>query len=818
MIFTLLACGLPPLPETGPPLPILPVEELAQVDLAAVIPTDVLLRPDGSILVLDGQEDRVLRIAPGGSTAEPWSDTRALGPAVRLAAAADGGVWAVDPGAGENAGAILHLDAQGKLDRGRIPVDAAGVPLHPVDVLEDADGLRVALRAGGIVRLAPEDDVARDEIRSGAEGAALRRVVDLVELPAGFAAVDTITPRIQLFDRAGKSTGAFGRSGLAAGRMTRPKAATAFGDGLLVADSMLGVVQAFELDGDLVGVLGSGDAALRFGHPTAVRAEGDKVVVLEARPAAVRVLRLSPLPPAPLPSLVRAELVTANEDLAANDGAVCLQCHDGLVRDGREVWDPDAGHHPVFMKPERALPAFFPLDERGQITCTTCHSAHGEVELEVAKAATEPRPEVARHLQGGGSSFLRLSKENDDLCVACHSTDAHRAGGTAVVPGQGGHLTGDALLTALARRAESDPGAKTDANCLSCHAMHGAGGEKITRDPGDGKTCLACHDEKGGPANHVTGRVPGHDLEKEKRGQHVLLARDGGVGCLSCHDLTQGGGRALLRRLGRGAVVCQDCHSDRKDLAKSPHNRLAAEVTCVACHDVHGGNPERQLLLIQANASEGDPKGCLTCHGPGGKALRRKGQNPGEVGHPVDGRKTDEGALTCMSCHEAHSADHVDADGCAKCHADQAKAAHGGHGKATCLDCHNPHAADARAKGASDAGSARCLACHGPDSKDEAAKILSAWKHPAPNFLPSGERWKPLAGLTLFAPDGSAVPEGDNGELGCQSCHYVHSGPDKLKKEGVRDTCRACHGEDTILLYQYYHQPKRRESAKEAAG
>lgn len=831
MIALLLAVGCAPPPVTGSvEMPIVKVQELATTDLDAVIPSDALPMADGSILVLDGYHGRILRFDGTGHALGVWSDSPRLGHPVRLAAAKDGGVLAVDPGGDEEPGAILHLDLKGTIDKAWLPTDADDKPLHPVDVIDLGAQLVVADRAAGILWLDGVDGKATKSVQAGLKDEALRRVVDLVALPGGgFDAVDTFTARVHTFGADGAPTAAFGKVGLSAGRLSRPKAAAATAEGpVFVADSVLDAVQVFEPDGDLIGVLSTGSGALKLEHPTTVRIAQDDprhIVVVEARPAKLRVLGLEgPLPAAPPASLVRTELAEPTAEVTIDKGETCLQCHDGLVRAGQEVWDPASGHHPVDIKPERELPAFFPLDDEGKIQCGTCHSPHGAVTREEALSASEPAPKLLRH-QSSGSAFLRLDKETDDLCVACHKDDAHAGGGTTVVAGKAGHPTGAALIAALKKRAPS-AGSPTTGNCLSCHAMHGASGVKITRDPGEGATCLACHEDKGKrETNHALGRVPGKDLERGNRGQRLVLARDGGIGCLSCHDPVNGTGATLLRVVSRSGPVCLDCHAERTDLKKGPHAGLAkaGSPACVACHDVHGGDRDQHMLTIVENASAKDPDGCLTCHGPGGRAAKAS-VAPGSKGHPVDARKLDNGGtLTCLSCHEAHSASAPTPKECGACHKEQGEAfARGGHGRATCNDCHAPHQDQRFARAGENPAAARCLSCHAPGTADGRAPKVAAWHHPTPNFLPDGGRWKPLASLLLVGMDGKPVAPGANGELSCASCHVTHGpdpkGADKLRKaNGWQEACAACHGDDALLMYKYFHFPERREGLKGGA-
>ena len=713
------------------------------------------------------------------------------------------------------------------MDDTRAPQGADGVPIHPVDVVDLGDTLLVAERSGALLWLDPATGRVVRSVTEDAEHVALRRVVDLAIAPDGTTfAVDSLTPRVFRVGPDGMPTGGFGRMGLSAGHFARPTAVAPLSGGpLLVTDALLGVVQAFAADGGVIGLLAREGAALRFGHPVSVRVNTDAtplVAVLDARPSTLHLLRLQgPLPAVPDPSLLRTTLVEPDASPSGGaDGEACLQCHDGLVLDSREVWDSARGHHPRNVVPVQALPAFFPLDDEGRIVCDTCHSPHGVVDAGEVAAATSSSPPLVRH-QSPGSLVLRVDREADGLCLACHTADVHPdAGSTTLAAAATGHPTGANLVAALKRRTHTGtgPADPTTASCLSCHAMHGATGEHITRDPGDGTTCLGCHPSAAEPdTNHPLGRVPGRDLVSDRRGAHVTLSADGGIGCLSCHDLSADTGAGMLRVLPGRKVVCLDCHSERTDLKGSRHASLerGGLPTCVACHDVHGGRREARFLTSDAT-SPGDPTGCLDCHGPGERAASSR-VRPGRAGHPVDGRGLVSGEpLTCLTCHDAHAADVPEVGECATCHEEQkAAAARGGHGSTTCVDCHPAHERGPIATISANPSSARCLACHGPDGGDPRASRIETWEHPDPLFGPDGSRWKPLAGLTLFAPDGTPAPAGVNGDLTCQTCHVVHgperSGEDHLRRSGGwRAACSSCHGDEALVLYGYFHRPDRR--------
>lgn len=794
---------------------------LSTTPIDAVLPTDVLPLPSGEMLVLDGYAGRILLHNADGSFNRVYLEGRGLGRPVRMAPSGDGALWLVDPGKGGDTPTLVHITAAGAVDRA-LPVVFPDESAAPVSVVELGASLVVSDRAGHLHWMDALTGEPGRKVEAGAHEERLQMVVDLGRTDRGFYAVDAFGPRVQTFTTDGTPLDSFGRFGVWAGRMYQPKSAASIGADWIVADSALSALQVFDAKGGSMGLLAVEETPIAVSHAIAIHGtkDPDTFVVLDANPARLLVIKVhAPLPTVTTNPRLRYALLDPRKDPAGTNGQGCVGCHDGLVRDDREAWDPDLGHHPVDIVPERTLPSFFPLDPEGKIVCTTCHSPHGVVSGEDAGAADgeDLRPTLVRH-KNNEDPFTRLGVSNDSLCIACHEGVGH-VGAAGSLKGTGkGHPTGAALVAALDKRearGKSTEGVASAGSCLGCHAPHGASGPGITRAPTDGRLCVACHEEKGVAAtNHPIGRSPGSDVPRARLGAHLVLARDGGPACLSCHDLIDGRPPLLLRTPADGGLVCLACHSDRAEVARGPHAKANGRgPACLGCHDPHGGPSDQHLLVTVSAARPGDPVGCRSCHDG------RKGSRPGAVGHPVDGKVLpDKSTLTCLSCHDPHEANKPDAASCETCHTDQATARkNGGHGSATCLDCHETHAPTVYAKVDANPASQRCLACHATGSPGEGGKV-TAWEHPAPVFKPDGSRWQPLRGLPLYDAKGGVLPEGKNGALTCQSCHVIH-GPegdaDHLRRaEGWQDACASCHGKDALVLYRYFHRPDRREEGR----
>ena len=820
--------------EDGPPLIAATVE--SRVTLDALLPTDLLGTASGEVLVLDGYAGRILRVGPDGAVTGTLGSAEAWGRPLRLAEAHDGTLWLTDPG-----GRLLHVGADGAM-LGQLGVPALDAvtggsgPAAPVAVIEAGNALVISDRAGRLSWIDPASGAVIRQVIDDANGDRLSLVADLTAAPDGrLLGVDTLTGRIQVISPDGQPLAAQGHYGAWAGTLKQPKGIAALGDeAVAVVDSELGALQIFDADGAARGVVAVDGAPLALTHPVAVERVGaDELLVLDAGAAALIRLKLdAPSLKAALDGPPRRWLHTplkAASELPPVGSARCISCHSGVVNDSREVWDNKLDAHPVNIKPEKTIPAYFPLSDEGQLVCTTCHSPHGAVSLGELKGAESKGDAAVTALvphEGDHSTFLRMGQGGSELCVACHTDAAHEGALAQLGLGGGGHPTGEALVAALAKRGGEEGGGAgspdpTKGQCLTCHAVHGATGEHLTRGETDGALCVACHaDEARAGRTHPMGMNSASDaVHPERTG--LPLDTDGHVSCRTCHALVEGSGEALLRPTEGGKNLCVTCHTDEAHGLGGGHSRVRGDagISCLGCHDPHGTETDHALLRTASLSSTADPQGCLGCHGKGGAAAKA-GVLPGVLGHPVDGEAhgTTTKALTCESCHDAHNPrTDKSVAGCESCHAEQASAAHrGGHGQATCLDCHPMHSAAPKATVASSVNprAATCLACHAEGSANGAAPKVASFTHPAMVFAPDGSRWTPLGSLPLFAADGSQQPAGTNGALTCSSCHLTH-GPDaaepgdNLRRPGWKEACSACHGENALPLYRYFHQQQR---------
>lgn len=208
--------------------------------------------------------------------------------------------------------------------------------------------------------------------------------------------------------------------------------------------------------------------------------------------------------------------------LVASQELLCVRCHQGAVKVS----------HPSGFAPNRALPAEYPLDWKGDLTCSTCHATQGE-----------------------GHGLLRGNKRGKDFCLACHDQtffSSMKDSGTSLVIS--GHLyTGRG-------RGSIDIDAHS-LHCLGCHTSGSyAGGGTVSV----GLNGVLRHSS--GSAPHPIGRSyreanrDGDFHPEHQLAQKNIMLSDGKVSCVSCHEAYKKEHGKLVMTLDRSAL-CLSCHA-----------------------------------------------------------------------------------------------------------------------------------------------------------------------------------------------------------------------------------------------------------------
>jgi len=201
------------------------------------------------------------------------------------------------------------------------------------------------------------------------------------------------------------------------------------------------------------------------------------------------------------------------KELTMSQERMCGRCHLGGVE----------ASHPTGFAPKRPLPAAFPLDWKGEVTCSTCHDVHEAV-----------------------PGRLRVVEDRRAFCLSCHDSGFFEG-----MPEAGLSLMTSGHLDARTERATSiDP---YSMHCIQCH-------EDWMSSLGDDIQGVIRASNATGMSNHPVGATVGLRMGGRwglaGSGGKVLLP-GGKVSCVSCH-------RAYSRQHGalaeREPALCFRCH------------------------------------------------------------------------------------------------------------------------------------------------------------------------------------------------------------------------------------------------------------------
>ena len=554
---------------------------------------------------------------------------------------------------------------------------------------------------------------------------------------------------------------------------------------------------------------------------------------------------------------------------------MCFSCHDGFVLDSRFMWKKGKHAHPVGVKPSDKVEIplvegkeLFPMNGDGKMYCGTCHTAHG-VDWE----------------QSGSAVFMRILNEDGKLCRACHENKP-------VKPENGGHPVFEKKLDDIpASLIKAGARFNTDGKmlCQSCHRPHGAAGKKMLVQKNDrSQLCGTCHadryakdrKEASNKGTHPVNvrsdkvRIPETFIKKGAK-----LGEKGEILCQSCHSPHDATPKTpILVKANQDSGLCETCHEEKKAVAGAKHDMglvkvkdknvqkktVAESGVCSACHLAHKGTgPKMWARPLKGKKTMAAL--CQSCHSNKGIANKSQvgshshpvGVAINSLGHTVDlpayskeGVKyvdSNQGLVTCASCHDPHRWDptnpkakakpgekgnatnrflrkvnNTDSKLCRTCHRRQAGITGTKHnleltaaGKqyirkqtrnsGICGSCHLVHNAKgpllwARklTKGV-DVTSAVCLSCHDEQSLAK-KKTIGEHTHPVkvdmkqlPISIKNG-RWssvstikgsrKKIQSLPLYNKQGRRTGKND-GQIGCGTCHDPHTwSPDRKAIRG----------------------------------
>lgn len=215
--------------------------------------------------------------------------------------------------------------------------------------------------------------------------------------------------------------------------------------------------------------------------------------------------------------LAKGEITPSNaKTLIAGQEELCKSCHQNAI----------TASHPTGIKPLTETPEKFPLDWKGDMTCSTCHNIHGQ--------------------QPG---LPRVDVYGKDLCLSCHDenffTSMKDEGMSIIVSG---HLD--------ARQPLAGNIDTFSIQCMTCHESLsddlavGISGNVIRHNSGRSNHPVGM--------NYQTSMTYGGYRSVAQIPKEVVLP-NGKVSCISCHHgYSDNHGKLVMDN--KGSKLCFSCH------------------------------------------------------------------------------------------------------------------------------------------------------------------------------------------------------------------------------------------------------------------
>ena len=301
IVLAILALGAQPIPEENRiPGAITRTIELPK-NHPMTMPTDVAIDALDYVYVADGVNDRVVRFTPAGKL-----DAIIHGPAdsplsrpIGVAIDRNGGLWIADTG---NHRLVVRSPDGRDYQTISIPFAAPNKPADPTGVVVRSDGARTYVADCDNQRVLILDNGSGRWTPLGEWGISLGQFRWPFLVCMGpedhLVVTEAVGARMQLISADNRWAGQIGHFGVAMGDLYRPKGVAVDAAGrIFVDDSSMGVIQAFDDAGKLLGVV-TDDAGrpLRFDHPMGMRFDSAGalyVVELGANRVAVVTLKAS---------------------------------------------------------------------------------------------------------------------------------------------------------------------------------------------------------------------------------------------------------------------------------------------------------------------------------------------------------------------------------------------------------------------------------------------------------------------------------------------------------------------------------------------
>ncbi len=520
------------------------------------------------------------------------------------------------------------------------------------------------------------------------------------------------------------------------------------------------------------------------------------------------------------------------------DSSFCKQCHK------RNFGGIEMGNHPTEISADREYQSIvnagglFGTGKPNEIICETCHTPHG----------------------GVNNRRLVLSVENPKthsvLCEVCHTTRPGLADDPSL--NQFSHpldLTPGLTVSIPPRWKDGSEvvlGTGGELVCRTCHIPHGAvaASPLLAQSNRGDSFCVQCHINQGSMKESIHYREIIKPDEKNVLGQKASEVGP----CTPCHLVHQGTGKLMWARkekivFDKPGEACVNCHNSEGSAAEvlpgefsHPMNmsvprsgaslplplfdnegmNMGGEIRCATCHDFHspyaysdnadaGDVKHANFLRLSKDGNSGV---CIACHTEQGWV--RGTHHDLRITAPdfmnTEGRSPVQGGV-CSACHMAHR---------------------GKEQKFLWSAPLGPSLLESWQQ-ENDMGKSVmvqfCTGCHSPGGVAESA-IPQYALHPRKEMVGAStviDLQQITDQFPLFIDDGELS---GNGYIVCSTCHNSHQWDARIQAEGSGELvqgnvansflranlntqfCTICHGEDSLIVFTYFHSPLSRKKNK----
>lgn len=247
----------------------------------------------------------------------------------------------------------------------------------------------------------------------------------------------------------------------------------------------------------------------------------------------------------------------------------CLQCHISIPDETKKIDKPmrftdninrlcQRCHkediqlsHPVGMRPSMRVPADMPLDEKGEITCATCHNIH------------QKRDDIL----GEKNYLLTRNVIGKAFCMACHGKDDGKKNietfslgmRKTIKPSHREFLTEAHGFKKYRVIDSASPIDSISIECLGCHDGTIGSDTQVTIGAG-----IWQHSEQDASSHpigidYAAAQMNNRTLKPMEQLNKSIKFFDGKIGCGSCHDPYSNVSTQLVMS-NKGSALCLECH------------------------------------------------------------------------------------------------------------------------------------------------------------------------------------------------------------------------------------------------------------------